>query len=201
MTSARSTLPQFLSRIAITVIFVSAACAEHQPQAAHPNHGRQALSTNAATAAKGHYASVNGLRMYYEIHGSGRPMLLLHGSMNTIESAFSSVLPYFASSRQVIAVEQQAHGHTADIDRPLTFEQMADDTATLLERLGLQSVDVFGYSTGGTVALQIAIRHPNHVRKLVLASAIYALDGYQPDITESLRHITAETMPAAMREA
>jgi pimeloyl-ACP methyl ester carboxylesterase len=78
---------------------------------------------------------------------------------------------------------------------------MADDTATLLERLGLQSVDVFGYSTGGTVALQIAIRHPNHVRKLVLASAIYALDGYQPDITESLRHITAETMPAAMREA
>jgi pimeloyl-ACP methyl ester carboxylesterase len=159
------------------------------------------LSTNAATAGKGHYASVNGLRMYYEIHGSGRPLVLLHGSTNTIESAFASVLPYFASARQVIAVEQQGHGHTADIERPLTFEQMADDTATLIEQLGLERVDVFAYSTGGTVALQIAIRYPNLVRKLVLGSAISALNGYEPGVAEGLRHITAETMPAAMREA
>jgi pimeloyl-ACP methyl ester carboxylesterase len=159
------------------------------------------LKTIAAGAAKGIYASVNGLRMYYETHGSGRPLVLLHGGLNTIETSFGPVLPYFATTRQVIAVEQQAHGHTADIDRPLTFEQMADDTATLLERLGLESVDIFGYSVGGTIALQIAIRYPKRVRKLVLASAIYALDGYQPVVAEGLRHATAETMPASLREA
>jgi pimeloyl-ACP methyl ester carboxylesterase len=157
------------------------------------------LKTTAAVNAS--YASMNGLRMYYEIHGSGRPLVLLHGGLNTIETSFGPVLPYFAATRQVIAVEQQAHGHTADIDRPLTFEQMADDTATLLERLGLETVDILGYSVGGTVGLRIAIRYPTLVRKLVLASAIYAVDGYQPVVAEGLRHATAETMPPAMREA
>ena len=159
------------------------------------------MKTATAAARRGRYASVNGLEMYYETHGSGRPLVLLHGGLNTIETSFGPVLPYFAATRQIIAVEQQAHGHTADIDRALTFEQMADDTATLLERLGLESADIFGYSVGGTVALQIAIRHPKLVRKLVLASAIYALDGYPPVVVDGLRHATAETMPRAMREA
>ena len=159
------------------------------------------MKTATAAARRGRYASVNGLEMYYETHGSGRPLVLLHGGLNTIETSFGPVLPYFAATRQIIAVEQQAHGHTADIDRALTFEQMADDTATLLERLGLESADIFGYSVGGTIALQIAIRHPKLVRKLVLASAIYALDGYPPVVADGLRHATAETMPPAMREA
>jgi pimeloyl-ACP methyl ester carboxylesterase/uncharacterized protein YndB with AHSA1/START domain len=159
------------------------------------------LKTTAAAAGKGSYASVNGLEMYYETHGSGRPLVLLHGGLNTIETSFGSVLPYFAATRKVIAVEQQAHGHTPDIDRPLTFDQMAADTAALLEQLGLERADFFGYSVGGTVALQIAIRHPTLVRKLVLASAIYALDGYQPAVAEGLRRATAETMPSAIREA
>ena len=157
--------------------------------------------TTAASGVKRSYASVNGLQMYFESHGRGRPLVLLHGGLNTIETSFGGVLPYFAATRHVVAMEQQAHGRTADIDRPLSFEQMADDTASLLEQLGLESVDVLGYSAGGTVALQIAIRHPKLVRKLVLASAIYALDGYERVVAEGLKHATAESMPAEMRDA
>src|SRR5258705_11800555 len=148
------------------------------------------------TTVKSEYASVGDLKMYYEIHGTGRPLVLLHGAFMS-----ATIYPALAESSQVIAVDLQGHGRTADIDRPLTFEQMADDVATLLKRLGLENVDIFGYSVGGTVALQIAIRHPKLVRKLVLASAIYALDGYQPVVADGLRHLTAETMPPAMREA
>src|ERR671935_3223680 len=121
--------------------------------------------------AHGQYASVNGLTMYYEVHGAGRPLVLLHGALSAIGTSFGKVLPSLAKTRQVIAVEQQAHGHTADIDRPLTYEQMADDTAALLRHLEIGSADVYGYSLGGGVALQLAIRHPELVRKLVLVSA------------------------------
>src|ERR687891_743880 len=100
------------------------------------------------------YASVNGLKMYYEIHGTGKPLVLLHGALTTIDTSFGKVLPSLAKSRQVIAVEQQGHGHTADIERPLTYEQMADDTAELLRQLEIENADVFGYSMGGNIALQ-----------------------------------------------
>ena len=105
--------------------------------------------------AKGQYANVNGLKMYYEIHGTGRPLVLLHGAFGV-----ATVYPILAKDRQVIAVELQGHGHTADVHRPLTCEQMADDTAALLEHLKIQQADFFGYSMGGTVALGVAIRHP-----------------------------------------
>ena len=107
--------------------------------------------------------------MYHEVHGNGRPLVLLHGALSTIETDFGKVLPTFARTRQVIAVEQQAHGHTADIDRPLSFEQMADDTAVLLRQLKIENADFFGYSLGGGIALQIARRLPDLVRKLVFA--------------------------------
>src|SRR5437016_4205457 len=94
----------------------------------------------------GQYAPVNGLNMYYEIHGSGRPLVLLHGALSATGTSFGELLPGLAATRQVIAVEQQAHGHTADIDRPLTIEQMADDTAALLAHLGIANADFFGYS-------------------------------------------------------
>lgn len=109
------------------------------------------------------YASVNGLRMYYEIHGSGSPLVLLHGAFGV-----ANVFPQLAVNRKLIAVELQGHGHTADIDRPLTVEQMADDTAALLRQLGIEQADFFGYSMGGNVGLAIAIRHPGLVRKLVV---------------------------------
>ena len=123
--------------------------------------------------SRGHsgYVSVNGLRMYYEIHGDGLPLVLLHGGLMTIETSFAGFLPSLARTRRVIAVEQHAHGRTADIDRPLTFEQEANDTAALLEQLQIVNADVFGYSDGGILGLGLAIRQPSLVRKLVLAGA------------------------------
>ena len=108
---------------------------------------------NQKTTAKGEYASVNGLKMYYEIHGTGRPLVLLHGAFMS-----ATVYPSLAEGRQVIAVDLQGHGRTADIDRPLTFDQMADDTAALLKQLKIEQTDVFGYSMGGKVGLALALK-------------------------------------------
>src|SRR3954467_4959966 len=125
---------------------------------------------------EGNYAEVNGLEMYYEIHGSGEPLILLHGAYMTIDT-MGEIVPALAETRRVIAVEQQGHGRTADVDRPLTYEQMADDTAALVRPLAIGTVDVVGYSMGGGIALQLAIRHPDVVRKLVVASATFRSDG------------------------
>jgi alpha-beta hydrolase superfamily lysophospholipase len=124
------------------------------------------------TPVTGNYADVNGISLYYEIHGTGAPLVLLHGGVGAIEM-FSEVLPMLAQGHQVIAVDLQAHGRTADIDRPMTFEAMADDIAALITHLGLERADVMGYSLGG-VALQTAIRHPEVVRKLVLVSTPFS---------------------------
>jgi pimeloyl-ACP methyl ester carboxylesterase len=141
--------------------------------------------------SKGNYAEVNCLRMYYEIHGTGQSLVLLHGAYMTID-AMGEVVPELAKSRRVIAVELQGHGRTADIDRPLSYEQMADDTAALLRHLELEDADIFGYSMGGGVALQVAIRHPEVVRKLVVASASYTSDGMHPELLEMIPAIMPE---------
>jgi pimeloyl-ACP methyl ester carboxylesterase len=156
---------------------------------------------NAQTEPTGRYAAVNGLKMYYEIHGSGRPLLLLHGGGSTIESTFGRILAELAKSHQGIAVELQAHGHTRDIDRPLSFEQDADDVAALLKQLHIDKTDIVGFSNGGTTALQIAIRHPELVNKLVLASATYKRDGMQPGFFEGFQHASLENMPKPLKEA
>ena len=111
------------------------------------------------THGTGRYAPVNGLEMYYEIHGTGSPLILIPGGLMTIDM-MGALLPSLAKTRQVIAVEPQGHGHTADIDRPLTYEHMADDIAALISYLGIERADVFGFSMGGGIALQTAIRHP-----------------------------------------
>ena len=123
------------------------------------------MNTTPQGRAAGSYAPVNGLKMYYEIHGAGQPLVLLHGGVGAIEM-FGEVLPLLAEGRRVIAVDLQAHGRTADIDRPLSYELMADDIAALIKHLGFEKADVMGYSLGGGVALQTAIRHPEVVRKL-----------------------------------
>ena len=137
----------------------------------------------------GHYASVNGLHMYYQVHGSGRPLLLLHGALTTIEASFGSVLSTLAADRQIIAVEQQAHGRTADIDRIASYAQMADDTAELLRQLDVAQADVFGFSMGAVIALELAVRHPGLVRKLVIVSGCYNEDGYHPELVKFMREI------------
>jgi pimeloyl-ACP methyl ester carboxylesterase len=152
----------------------------------------------AQTAPQTGYAPVNGLQMYYEIHGSGHPLVLLHGGFGTIETEFGQMLPLLAETRQVIAVELQAHGHTADIDRPLRFEQMADDIAALIEHLELEHADIFGFSLGGGVALQTAIRHPELVRKLVVASAPYRQDGWYPEVLAGMASMNATGAADAM---
>jgi pimeloyl-ACP methyl ester carboxylesterase len=137
------------------------------------------------------YAPVNGLEMYYEIHGSGHPLVLLHGAYMTTDM-MGPLLSGLAETRQVIAVEQQGHGRTADVDRPITYEQMADDTAALLEHLEIARADVVGYSMGGATALQLAIRHPALVRKLVVASATFRSDGMPAEALEMFPSNTPE---------
>ena len=141
---------------------------------------------------RGSYAEVHGLKMYYEIHGAGFPLVLLHGGLSTIGTSFGKVLPGLARERQVIAIEQQAHGHTADSDRPLTYEQMANDTIALLSDIGIEQADFFGYSIGGGIAMQIAIEHPSQVRKLVVATPISTADGFQPGVLAGMEALQPE---------
>jgi pimeloyl-ACP methyl ester carboxylesterase len=150
--------------------------------------------TISETPAKTGYLPVNGLQMYYEIHGTGQPLVLLHGAFSAIGTSFEQLLPGLAETRQVIAFELQGHGRTADIDRPLTLEGMADDVAAAIDRLGFEPADIFGYSTGGAVGLQLAIRYPDVVRKLVLASVTYTMAGVHPGLMEGLGEMTPEMM-------
>ena len=143
--------------------------------------------------AQGKYGEVNDLSMYYEIHGSGRPLVLIHGAFGTAEG-WGSFLPTLAKTQQVIVVELQGHGHTGDIDRPLSFAQMAKDIASLLEQLEIKEADVFGYSMGGGVAFALAIQRPDLVRRLaVLGAGTGATkDIYAPETYKQFKSITPE---------
>ena len=133
------------------------------------------------TQGKGEYADVNGINLYYEIHGSGRPLILLHGGLGSGEM-FGPLLPALAANHQVIAVDLQGHGRTADVDRPLSIETMADDIAALIGHLGLEKPDVMGYSLGGGVAMLTAIRHPEVVGRLVSVSANIRRSAIYPEM-------------------
>jgi pimeloyl-ACP methyl ester carboxylesterase len=138
------------------------------------------------------YANVNGLSLYYEEHGSGEPLVLLHGGIGASEM-FAAILDELAAGRRVIAVDLQGHGHTADIDRPLRPELMAGDIAALIEHLGLERADVMGYSLGGLVALRTAIQHPERVRRLVLVSIPFRRDGSFPEVLAAMDAMGPET--------
>ena len=125
------------------------------------------------------YADVNGISLYYEEHGSGQPLILLHGGYATSET-YAAILPSLASGRRVIAVDLQGHGRTADVDRPLSFQTMGDDIAALIRHLGLAQADVMGYSFGAGTALRTAIQHPDLVRRLVIVSHPVRHDGWFP---------------------
>lgn len=138
----------------------------------------------------GNYAQVNGINLYYQIHGEGEPLILLHGGVGAIEM-FGEVLPLLAAGRQVIAADLQAHGRTADVDRPMTIEAMADDIGELIKHLGFKQADVMGYSLGGAVALQTAIRHPELVSKLVVVSVPCKKSGWYPEIASGMAQMGA----------
>lgn len=150
-----------------------------------------------AAAKRGRYAEVNGLKMYYEVHGKGQPIVVIHGAFCTIDSCVGGLVKQLARTRQVIAVELQGHGRTADIDRPLSTVHMADDVAALLASLKIANADVYGYSMGGGVATQLAIRHPARVRRLVIAGASLTKDGAQPGTIEMIRTIDPAMMEAS----
>jgi len=153
------------------------------------------MTTDSTTHAKGtgQYAEVNGINLYYETHGSGRPLILLHGGLGSGEM-FGPVLPMLAERHQVIAVDLQGHGRTADIDRPLDVRLMADDIGALIGHLRLAATDVVGYSLGGGVALQTAARHPSKVRRLVMVSANLRTDAIYQEMRTQQGQVSASAV-------
>jgi len=149
---------------------------------------------------KSGYADVNGLNMYYEIHGQGKPLVLIHGGGSTIQTTFGRIIPLLAKHRQLIAVELQAHGHTNDRDTDLSFQQDADDVAALLDHLKIPKADLLGFSNGGQTAIEIAIRHPELVNKIILASTFYKRSAVVPEFWEGFDKATLNDMPQALHE-
>src|SRR5262249_33421180 len=141
------------------------------------------------------YVDVNGLHMYYEVYGEGSPLVLLHGGMLTIDLNFSTLIPTLARTHQVIGVEMQGHGRTADIDREITPAALASDVVGLLDHLGIDRAHVFGHSLGGAVTLELGVNHPDRVRSLVPASASVRPDGLHEDLTDPAKQATSTRMP------
>lgn len=146
------------------------------------------------------YATVNGLKMYYEIHGQGKPLVLVHGGGSTIQTNFEKIIPLFSQNRKVIAVELQAHGRTGDRNADLTFEQDADDIAALLKHLNIDKADFFGFSNGGTTTLQVAIRHPEIVDKMILGSALAKRNGVPDWFWGFMLNAKLENMPVQLKD-
>ena len=150
---------------------------------------------------KSGYSIVNGLTMYYEIYGQGKPLVLIHGGGSTIQTTFGRIIPQLAMNRQIIGVELQAHGRTSDRKTDLTFEQDADDVAILLGNLKISKADFLGFSNGGHSAIEIAIRQPELVNKMILASAFYRRSGASPQFWKGFDHVTLNDMPQVLRNA
>lgn len=159
--------------------------------------------TDNTTRIEASRAFVNGIDLYYEVHGrsDGIPLVLLHGGGSTIDSNFGRLIPFVARTRRVIALEEQGHGRTADRNQPFTFEQSADDVAGLLRHLEVSQADILGFSNGATVALQVAIRHPEIVHKLVFASSFTKRDGAQPQLWDFMKQADIANMPQALKDA
>src|SRR5688572_12378172 len=147
--------------------------------------------TVAHAQAVGNRVNVNGMRMYYEVAGTGDPLVVLHGAYMNIPT-MGAIIPRLARTHKVYAVELQGHGRTTDIARPITYPNLADDVAAFMDAVGLRKADVFGYSMGAQAGLQLAIRHPDKVNKLVAASAAYDLEGWQPEFKAVIPQMTVE---------
>lgn len=159
------------------------------------------ISIRAQSPLKSEFALVNGMNMYYQIYGKGKPLVLIHGGGSTIETTFGRVIPLLEKHRQVIAVELQAHGRTNDRGTALSFEQDADDVIALLSYLKIDKADFLGFSNGGTTTLQIAIRHPKMVNKLVLASALSKRNGVPAQFWDFMKQAALANMPQELKDA
>jgi pimeloyl-ACP methyl ester carboxylesterase len=160
-----------------------------------------ATGTTDGFTFKSGYSDVNGLKMYYEIYGEGEPLVLIHGGGSTIQSNFGKIIPLFAKNRKVIAMELQAHGRTSDRNTDLSFEQDADDIVTLLKNLNIGKADFLGFSNGGTTALQIAIRYPEVVHKIILGSALAKRNGVPEQFWTFMEQASLDNMPEQLKEA
>jgi pimeloyl-ACP methyl ester carboxylesterase len=150
-------------------------------------HAKETKNTSRTLATIDNYATINGIKMYYTITGKGTPLVLLHGAFSSIDKDFGKIIPSLAKDHQVIGIELQGHGHTTDIDRPLSYTAMAEDVTLLLQQLKISNADFFGYSMGGGVALQLTITHPNLVKHLVLASTAYSPEGMNMENPDKLK--------------
>jgi pimeloyl-ACP methyl ester carboxylesterase len=177
-----------------------AACGARPPSSQEPH---MSPSPAALPPVRAGHLPVHGLQMYFEIHGAGAgaPLVLLHGGGSTIASTYGRILPWFARHRRVIALEEQAHGRTSDRDAPARFETSADDVDALLAQLGVATADVMGFSNGASVALQLAIRHPARVRRLVFASSMTRRSGAAAAFWDGLAHATLADLPRSLQDA
>ena len=165
-----------------------------------PISGQQ--NNNMERNIKSGYALINGIKMYYEIQGNGNiPLVLIHGGGSTIETSFGNLIPLLTGYGQIVALELQAHGRTSDRNTAETFEQDADDVAALIKYLKIEKANILGFSNGGTTALQLAIRHPELVNKIVAISAAYKRDGLIAGFFEGMRHASLENMPEPLKKA
>lgn len=155
---------------------------------------------NDTLAFRNGYSEVNGLKMYYEIYGQGEPLILVHGGGSTIQTNFEKIIPLLAKNKKVIAVELQAHGRTNDRNTDSSFEQDADDIATLLKNLNIDKADFLGFSNGGTTTLQLAIRHPAIVNKLIVCSALAKRNGAPDWFWGFMKQAKLENMPKQLRD-
>lgn len=186
-------MKQFIA-IFTVMVFALTSCKESETKT-------QAVEATDKLTFESGYSEVNGIKMYYEIYGQGKPLVLIHGGGSTIQSNFGRVIPLFAKNRKVIAVELQAHGRTSDRNADSSFEQDADDVATLLKNLNIDKADFFGFSNGGTSTLQIAIRHPELVDKIVLGSALAKRHGAPDWFWDFINQAKLENMPEQLQAA
>lgn len=184
------TLTGFAIAVLLSVVMVS--CNRQSTEQKDSTSPSGSAKTANVRPVESGYADVNGLRMYYEVHGNGKPIVLLHGSYMNIPMNWSEIIPLFARDRKVIVAEMQGHGRTKDISREFSYEGMADDVSALLKYIRVDSADIVGYSMGGGVAFQLAVRHPDQVRRLVVLSGVYAHDGWWPDVEASFSTFTPE---------
>lgn len=180
--------------LAFSFVFLMAGCDQSKIKSMSTKTETQPMKDS-----RSGYAPVNGIKMYYEIHGEGKPLVLIHGGGSTIKTSFGRILPLLAQHYKVIAVELQAHGHTSDRDAPESFEQDADDIAALLKYLSISNAHILGFSNGGNTTMRIAMRHPELVNKLVIISSFYKREGMMPGFFEGMQLATIDNMPDLLK--